>query len=101
MTIVVNALTCRPLVVQIDKLQICGLFEPRAPAVVREAPWVAGDEVDGAGPVLCAELELRRVGYVLAIGCDRRVPAGAGPIRADELAAGLPRRALIRRGSPR
>jgi hypothetical protein len=60
------------------------------------ARWVAGDEVYGADPALRTELELRRVGYVLAIGCDRRVPTAAGPIRADELAAGLPRRAWQR-----
>jgi SRSO17 transposase len=57
------------------------------------ARWVAGDEVYGADPALRAELEARRVGYVLAIGCDRRVPTAAGPIRADALAAGLPKRA--------
>ena len=34
---------------------------------------------------------MRRVGYVLAIGCDRRVPTAAGLLRADELTAGLPR----------
>ena len=28
---------------------------------------------------------------MLAIGCDRRIPTAAGPLRADELAAGLPR----------
>ena len=60
------------------------------------ARWVAGDEVYGADPGLRAELEVRRVGYVLAIGCDRRVPTAAGPVRADELAAGLPRRAWQR-----
>jgi SRSO17 transposase len=42
------------------------------------ARWVAGDEVNGADPCLRAELETRRVGYVLAIGCDRRVPTAAG-----------------------
>ena len=42
------------------------------------ARWVAGDEVYGADPALRAELEARRVGYVLAIGCDRRVPTAAG-----------------------
>jgi SRSO17 transposase len=36
------------------------------------ARWVAGDEVYGADPVLRAELEARQVGYVLAVGCDRR-----------------------------
>jgi hypothetical protein len=60
------------------------------------ARWVAGDEVYGAGPGLRAELELRRVGYVLGIGCDRRVPTAAGPLRADEIAAGLPRTARQR-----
>jgi hypothetical protein len=33
---------------------------------------------------------------VLAIGCDRRIRTAAGPIRADELAAGLPRHAWHR-----
>jgi len=56
------------------------------------ARWVAGDEVYGADPGLRAELEARRVGYVLAIGCDRRIRTAAGPIRADTLAAGVPKR---------
>lgn len=60
------------------------------------ARWVAGDEVYGADPALRRELETRRVGYVLAIGCDRRVPTAAGLLRADELTAGLPRRAWQR-----
>ncbi len=60
------------------------------------ARWVAGDEVYGADPGLRVELECRRVGYVLAIGCDRRVPTQAGLIRADHLTAGLPRRAWQR-----
>jgi SRSO17 transposase len=55
------------------------------------ARWVTGDEVYGADPALRAELEARRVGYVLAIGCDRRIPTQAGLIRADELAASVPR----------
>jgi SRSO17 transposase len=60
------------------------------------ARWVAGDEVYGADPDLRAELEAQQIGYVLAVGCDRRIPTAAGPIRADELAAGLPRRAWHR-----
>jgi len=60
------------------------------------ARWVAGDEVYGADPGLRAELELRWVGYVLGIGCDRRIPTAAGPLRADEIAAGLPRTAWQR-----
>lgn len=60
------------------------------------ARWVAGDEVYGADPTLRTELESRRVGYVLAISCDRRVPTAAGPLRADEIAKSLPRRAWQR-----
>lgn len=60
------------------------------------ARWVTADEVYGADPDLRAELELQRVGYVLAIGCDRRIPTAAGPVRADVLAAGLDRRAWQR-----
>jgi SRSO17 transposase len=60
------------------------------------ARWVAGDEVYGADPALRAELETHRVGYVLAIGCDRRVPTEAGPMRADTLTARLPKRAWQR-----
>jgi ubiquinone/menaquinone biosynthesis C-methylase UbiE len=60
------------------------------------ARWVAGDEVYGADPVLRAECEARRVGYVLAIGCDRRVPTAAGLVRADQITAGLPKRAWQR-----
>jgi SRSO17 transposase len=60
------------------------------------AGWVAADEVYGADPHLRADLEARQIGYVLAIGCDRRVPTAAGSLRADALAAGLPRRAWQR-----
>src|SRR4051794_12312702 len=38
------------------------------------AAWVTGDEVYGADPQLRAELEARRVGYVLAIAGNRRLP---------------------------
>jgi SRSO17 transposase len=55
------------------------------------ARWVAADEVYGADPGLRAELEARQVGYVLAIGCDRRVPTAAGPMRPDTLAATCPK----------
>jgi len=55
------------------------------------ARWAAGDEVYGADPGLRAELQARQLGYVLAIGCDRRVPTAAGPQRADALATSLPK----------
>ncbi len=60
------------------------------------ARWATGDEVYGADPGLRAELEARHLGYVLAIGCDRRVPTAAGPLRADEIAKRLPQRAWQR-----
>jgi SRSO17 transposase len=60
------------------------------------AGWVAGDEVYGADPDLRAALEARRVGYVLAIAGNRRLPTAAGPIRADVLAAALPAQAWQR-----
>ena len=59
----------------------------RALAAGVPARWVTADEVYGADPALRAELEVQRVGYVLAIGCDRRVPTAIGPLRADEIAA--------------
>ena len=60
------------------------------------ARWLTGDEVYGADPELRGECEAHRLGYVLAIGRDRRIHTDAGPIRADELAAGLPRHAWQR-----
>jgi SRSO17 transposase len=60
------------------------------------ARWVAGDEVYGADPVLRAELETHRIGYVLGIGCDRQIPTAAGMMRADVLTASLPKRAWQR-----
>lgn len=60
------------------------------------AGWVAADEVYGACPRLRGELEQRRIGYVLAIGCDRRVATGLGTWRADEIPATLPKQAWQR-----
>ncbi|TWJ24482.1 SRSO17 transposase [Micromonospora endolithica] len=54
--------------------------------------WVTGDEVYGADPGLRAHLEHRGIGYVLAVGCDRRVAVNDGRIlvRVDDLAARIP-----------
>jgi SRSO17 transposase len=54
------------------------------------ASWVAGDEVYGSDPQLRAELQQRRIGYVLAVTRDHRVPTGAGKIRVDALAVRVP-----------
>jgi SRSO17 transposase len=57
------------------------------------ARWVTGDEVYGADPDLRTRLEERQLGYVLGIGCNRRVHVhgGAGGVRmrVDRIAAGL------------
>jgi SRSO17 transposase len=59
--------------------------------------WAAADEVYGDNGPLRAWLEASQHRYVLAVSCDHRVPAGAGhAIRADKLAAGLPRRSWQR-----
>ncbi|WP_323373674.1 IS701 family transposase [Plantactinospora alkalitolerans] len=54
--------------------------------------WVTGDEVYGADPGLRADLEHRGIGYVLAVGCDRRVHVNDGRtlIRVDDLADRIP-----------
>ena len=58
--------------------------------------WAAGDEVYGDNGPLRGWLEDSQVRYVLAVSCDHRVPAGAGHLRADALAARLPRRSWQR-----
>jgi SRSO17 transposase len=57
------------------------------------AGWVAGDEVYGGDPKLRQTLEDRGIGYVLAVACSHQVHTQVGKIRADALAASLPRKA--------
>jgi len=61
-----------------------------------QARFVAGDEVYGNDSKLRSSLQQRAVGFVLAVSCSHRVPTAAGPVRADLLAAGLPRRSWQR-----
>jgi SRSO17 transposase len=58
------------------------------------AAFVTGDEVYGADPGLRADLEHRGIGYVLAVGCDRRVAVNDGRtlVRVDDLAGRIPTR---------
>jgi SRSO17 transposase len=60
------------------------------------AAWVTGDEVYGADPGLRADLERRRIGYVLAVTASCRVSTAAGPCQVRTIAARLPRRAWQR-----
>lgn len=55
--------------------------------------WVTGDEVYGGNPQLRESLEDRMIGYVMAVACSDQITTGAGRIRADTLAAKLPKRA--------
>ena len=79
------------------KPQLAKRMIERAAGAAVPFAWVAGDEVYGDNGPLRTWLETRRTGYVLAVACDHRVPAGAGhTIRADQLAARLPRKAWQR-----
>jgi SRSO17 transposase len=55
------------------------------------AGWATGDEVYGADPGLRAALQHHRLGYVLGIGCNRMLTTAVGLMRADEVAATVPR----------
>ncbi|WP_407566789.1 IS701 family transposase [Polymorphospora sp. A560] len=54
--------------------------------------WVTADEVYGADPGLRTDLETYGIGYVLAVGCDRRVAVNDGRtlVRGDTLAERIP-----------
>jgi SRSO17 transposase len=54
------------------------------------AGWVAGDEVYGADPTLRKTVREHRLGYVLQVAANRRVPTHAGPRRVDTLPALIP-----------
>jgi hypothetical protein len=56
------------------------------------ASLVSGDEVYGADSTLRSALEERGVGYVMAVGCNHRIPGPTGPVCADEVTAALPAR---------
>jgi SRSO17 transposase len=59
------------------------------------ASWAAADEVYGADPGLRADLETRRIGYVLAVAANHVVATAGGRLRVDALAK-LPPRAWQR-----
>jgi SRSO17 transposase len=63
------------------------------------ARWVGGDEVYGADPDLRTRIEELGLGYVLAIGCNRRVPTHSGLMRPDDIAAALPAHCWQRRSA--
>ena len=81
------------------KPQLAGQLIDRAVAAGVPAAWVAGDEVYGADPRFRALVRGHRLGYVLQVSANRRVPTGAGPIRVDDLPALLPARAWQHRSA--
>jgi SRSO17 transposase len=68
----------------------------RAVAAQVPAAWVTGDEVYGADPRLRAAIRGHRLGYVMAMAANRRVPTHAGPLRVDALPALIPTHAWQR-----
>ena len=79
------------------KPQLARRMIERAIAARVPFAWFAADEAYGDNGKLRTWLEDSQVRYVLAVSCDHRVPAGAGrAIRADKLAASLPRKAWQR-----
>ena len=62
---------------------------PRAGCRACRRAWVTADEVYGADPGLRADLERRRLGYVLAVAATCRVTTGAGTCQARQIAAAL------------
>ena len=65
------------------------------------AGWATADEFYGGDRHLRGDLQVRGIGYVLAVAKSHRVTArrGDGPVRADRLAATLGRRAWNRRSA--
>ena len=63
----------------------------RAVAAAVPFRWFAADEVYGQNPGLRDWLEEQEIRYVMAVPCSERIITAAGKIRADELAARVPR----------
>jgi SRSO17 transposase len=61
------------------------------------AKWVTADEAYGKDSKFRVWLQQRRVGYVLAVACNQKVPTERGSARADALAAVAPVLAWKRR----
>jgi SRSO17 transposase len=68
----------------------------RAHAAKMPFGWVSGDEAFGQDPELRGWLEAEQIAYVLAVGSSHRLPAAAGPVRADALAMLVPNAAWQR-----
>jgi SRSO17 transposase len=75
------------------KPQLAKKMVERAVSAGLPFAWFTADEAYGDNGPLRDWLELSAIGYVVAVACDTRVPAGAGRvIRAGELARRVPAR---------
>lgn len=61
------------------------------------ARWVTADEAYGKDSKFRLWLQTQRMGYVLAVACNQKIPTDGGSARADELAAAAPAPAWKRR----
>jgi SRSO17 transposase len=61
------------------------------------AKWVTADEAYGKDAKFRGWLQRRRIGYVLAVACNQKIPTEGGAARADALAARAPITAWKRR----
>lgn len=57
-----------------------------------ELGWFTADEAYGDNPGLRAWLDEVDLNYVMAVSCDQRFTTPKGPVRADDLARGAPRK---------
>jgi SRSO17 transposase len=55
-------------------------------------PWFTADEAYGDNPGLRDWLDTQQINYVMAVSCDTHFTTPTGSQRADELAAGAPKR---------
>lgn len=62
-------------------------------AIAAEVPfaWVTADEAYGDNGPLRRFLETEQVSYVMAVSCDHQITTAAGKVRADVMAARVPR----------
>jgi SRSO17 transposase len=61
------------------------------------ARWVTADEAYGRDAKFRLWLQTRHMAYVLAVGCNQKIPTAGGSARADVLAAAAPALAWKRR----
>ncbi len=75
------------------------MIERALDAGVLPGRWVTADEAYGQDSKFRLGLQQRRIGYVLAVPCNQKIPTEGGTARADALAAHAPIAAWKRRSA--